>query len=138
VKRQPQLNSPLLSACPQASSGDFADFFAETFGHTTSESPDAIASAPGNDANELRGPGGQKLRANVLIERKGRRGKTVTIVRGVELAPAALETLSKQLRQRCGAGGTIAGGDIELQGDQRIRAADYLESKGVRVTRSGG
>ena len=138
MKRPPKSNPPPPSGRPPATAGRFAEFFAATFDFTPTEgAPPSVPAFP-IDKDELRGPGGQKLRATIVIERKGRRGKTVTIVRGLELAPSVLEVLSKELRHRCGAGGTVAGPDIEIQGDQRSRAADYLESRGIGVTRDGG
>ena len=55
----------------------------------------------------------------VLVSRstKGRGGKTVTLVKGVALDGEALAALGKQLRSRCGAGGTVKNGGIEIQGE---------------------
>ncbi|MFL6707210.1 MAG: stress response translation initiation inhibitor YciH [Massilia sp.] len=55
----------------------------------------------------------------VLVSRstKGRGGKTVTLVKGVALDGEALAALGKQLRSRCGAGGTVKDGVIEIQGE---------------------
>ena len=71
-------------------------------------------------------------------ETKGRRGKGVTIVSDVPLDEAELLELAATLKQRCGTGGTVKDGRIEIQGDQRDRLASVLEGMGYRVKRVGG
>jgi translation initiation factor 1 len=71
-------------------------------------------------------------------ETKGRKGAGVTLVRGLPLADAALTTLAKRLKTRCGVGGTVKDGVIELQGDQRDKLAPLLEAEGFTVRRAGG
>jgi translation initiation factor 1 len=55
----------------------------------------------------------------VSHETKGRKGKGVTVVKGVALDAAALTALGKQLKTACGSGGTVKDGVIEIQGDHR-------------------
>ena len=71
-------------------------------------------------------------------ETKGRRGKGVTIVSDVPLDEAGLRDLAAQLKNRCGTGGTVKDGRIEIQGDQRDRLSAELERMGYRVKRVGG
>lgn len=71
-------------------------------------------------------------------ETKGRRGKGVTTVSDVPLDEAGLAELAARLKQRCGTGGTVKEGRIEIQGDQRDRLATELEALGYRVKRVGG
>jgi predicted translation initiation factor SUI1 len=71
-------------------------------------------------------------------ETKGRRGKGVTTIADVPLDEAGLLELATKLKDRCGTGGTIKDGVIEIQGDQRDRLAAVLESMGYRVKRVGG
>jgi protein-tyrosine phosphatase len=71
-------------------------------------------------------------------ETKGRRGKGVTTVSDVPLDEATLLELATTLKQRCGTGGTVKDGVIEIQGDQRNRVAAVLEEMGYRVKRVGG
>jgi protein-tyrosine phosphatase len=71
-------------------------------------------------------------------ETKGRRGKGVTTVSDVPLDEAGLLELATKLKDRCGTGGTVKDGVIEIQGDQRDRLAAVLESMGYRVKRVGG
>jgi translation initiation factor 1 len=69
---------------------------------------------------------------------KGRKGKAVTTVTGVPLAPPELEQLATRLKKRCGSGGTIHEGAIEIQGDHRDLLAEELGKLGYTVRRSGG
>ena len=71
-------------------------------------------------------------------ETAGRKGKGVTVVTGVSLEPAALQKLAKQLKQKCGAGGSVKEGAIEIQGDHRDALVELLQQQGYTVKRSGG
>lgn len=74
----------------------------------------------------------------VSRETGGRGGKTVTVIRGVPLAPDALATLARRLKAACGSGGTVRDGTIELQGDHRDAAVALLTADGYRVKLAGG
>jgi translation initiation factor 1 len=74
----------------------------------------------------------------VWRESKGRGGKAVTVVRGLALDPSALAALGKQLRTVCGAGGTVKGGAIEVQGEQAERILLALRALGFTAKRAGG
>ena len=69
---------------------------------------------------------------------KGRRGKGVTVITGVPLDQDGLRELGKQLRQKCGAGGTVKDGVIEIQGEHRDRLVEELKKHGYAAKRSGG
>jgi protein-tyrosine phosphatase len=71
-------------------------------------------------------------------ETKGRRGKGVTTVSDVPLDEDGLLELATRLKDRCGTGGTVKDGRIEIQGDQRDRLAAVLEGMGYRIKRVGG
>jgi len=71
-------------------------------------------------------------------ETKGRKGKGVTVVTGVPLNQEGLQSLAKQLKQKCGSGGTVKNGVIEVQGDRRDLLVEELQKMGYRVKRSGG
>ncbi len=71
-------------------------------------------------------------------ETTGRRGKGVTTVFDVPLDESGLKELAVLLKQRCGTGGTVKDGRIEIQGDQRERIVAELEKLGYRVKRVGG
>lgn len=74
----------------------------------------------------------------VARETKGRKGKGVTVVTGLPLAGTELETLAKALKARCGVGGTLKDGVLELQGDLRDRVVTELTARGFTVKRVGG
>jgi len=69
---------------------------------------------------------------------KGRKGKGVTTIEGLGLDETSLKKLAKELKQKCGTGGTVKEGVIEIQGEQRDLIVSELEKKGYRVKRSGG
>jgi predicted translation initiation factor SUI1 len=71
-------------------------------------------------------------------ETRGRRGKGVTTVSDVPLDESGLLELATMLKSRCGTGGTVKDGVIEIQGDQRDRLAIVLEGMGYKVKRAGG
>lgn len=62
----------------------------------------------------------------VSLEKKGRKGKTVTIVSGLQHNPSTMEEIARILKQYCGAGGTVKEGQIEIQGDNRSRVTEKL------------
>ena len=70
--------------------------------------------------------------------RGGKGGKTVTVIRGLELDTAGMKTLLKKLKTRIGSGGTAKDGVIELQGDQVELALELLGKEGYRPKRAGG
>lgn len=71
-------------------------------------------------------------------EKKGRGGKTVTVVTGLSGGTRELDALLKELKQHCGAGGTREGAVIEIQGDHRERIEARLVALGHRVKLAGG
>jgi translation initiation factor 1 len=74
----------------------------------------------------------------VSRETKGRGGRAVTVVRGVDVTAEALAALGKQLRTACGSGGTVKDGVIEVQGDHCERVVALLRQAGWVVKRAGG
>ena len=74
----------------------------------------------------------------IWIERHGRNGKPVSIVRGLPLDAAALAALAARLKRTCGTGGTAKDGEIIIQGDHRARIAAELGKDGLRVKLAGG
>ena len=70
-------------------------------------------------------------KVRVLVENKGRGGKTVTVVRALPLDGAALLQLAKELRSACGSGGTVKDGVVEVQGDHHDTVAALLRTRGL-------
>jgi translation initiation factor 1 len=74
----------------------------------------------------------------VSRETKGRKGKGVTLVTGVRLDEDGLQKLATELKRKCGAGGTVKEGVIEIQGDHRDLLVTELTRRGYTVKRAGG
>ncbi|WP_144823511.1 translation initiation factor Sui1 [Marinobacter piscensis] len=74
----------------------------------------------------------------VSRETKGRKGKGVTLITGIPLNDKELKAYAKVLKAKCGTGGTVKDGVVEIQGDQRDVLVPLLEQKGWVVKRSGG
>jgi translation initiation factor 1 len=68
--------------------------------------------------------------AKLRMEKKGRGGKTVSVVDGLPRNAAFLKELCQELKRACGTGGTVVDGGIELQGDLRERLREFLLNKG--------
>jgi translation initiation factor 1 len=83
-----------------------------------------------------RSPAGGVVR--VGRQTQGRGGKGVTVITGLPLADAALEALAKELKRRCGSGGTVKDGVIEIQGEHRDTVVAELTRRGYQARRSGG
>ncbi|HLP18123.1 MAG TPA: translation initiation factor [Bacteroidota bacterium] len=73
------------------------------------------------------GHDGKGKTVRVILDTKGRNGKSVTLIEGLQHNPDTMEEIGRILKQHCGAGGTVKGGTIEIQGDQRVRAAEKLK-----------
>jgi translation initiation factor 1 len=71
-------------------------------------------------------------------ETKGRRGKGVTVIAGLPLSPGELADLARELKKKCGSGGTVRDGAIEIQGEHRDFVVEELTRRGFRAKRSGG
>ncbi|MBW3696282.1 stress response translation initiation inhibitor YciH [Vibrio sp. T187] len=71
-------------------------------------------------------------------ETKGRKGKGVSVVSGLDLDDAPLKLLAAELKKVCGCGGSIKDGNIEIQGDSRDKIKAHLEKKGFKVKFAGG
>lgn len=76
--------------------------------------------------------------ARVRRETKGRGGKTVTTISGVPLAEAELKELASALKKRCGCGGGLKDGVIEIQGDMVELLLEELGKRGFKTKKSGG
>ena len=79
---------------------------------------------------------GQEVK--IRIDRKGRKGKSVTVVEGLSVNPAHLAEIAKELKQKLGTGGTAKEGRIEIQGEHREKIAEILQEKGIKSKFSGG
>lgn len=97
-----------------------------------STNPDYSYQHEHREESETLPPQQQKL--VVRIERKDRGGKTVTIVENFIGKATDLEALGKQLKSKCGSGGSVKDGVILVQGDFRKRIAEILVGQGFKVS----
>lgn len=74
----------------------------------------------------------------ICRQTKGRKGKGVTIITGVPLGQDELKELARTLKNKCGCGGTVKNGEIEIQGDQRDRLLEELVKLGYKAKHAGG
>lgn len=81
-------------------------------------------------------PNKQSLK--VEVSRKGRGGKTVTVISGFQHTPDKLKALAKKLKAQCGTGGTAKEDTIEIQGDHAQALVESLQKAGYTAKRSGG
>lgn len=80
-----------------------------------------------------RDPVPTRIVAKLRMEKKGRGGKTVTVVYGLPQNSEFLKELSQELKRACGTGGAVVDGGIELQGDLRERVREVLQERGYAV-----
>jgi len=97
---------------------------------------DAVTSGPRASL-----PSGQQ-NLKIMRDKKGRKGKQVTVISGFTLTEADLKALAKALKNLCGAGGTAKndelGQAIEIQGDHREKVAEKLKALGYKIKFAGG
>lgn len=74
----------------------------------------------------------------LLRETKGRKGKGVTLIKGLDVDDTELKLLAAELKKKCGCGGAVKDGNIEIQGDVREQLKTLIEAKGFKVKLAGG
>jgi translation initiation factor 1 len=102
-----------------------------------------VYSTTDGDLRKARDPGLKERRADgdrVKVRREvaGRRGKAVTTVSGVPVDDAGLKQLAGRLKKRCGVGGAVKDGVIEIQGDHREVVVEILKAEGYTPVLAGG
>ena len=88
-------------------------------------------------AAEKKAPQGDGI-IRIHRETKGRKGKGVILIKGLQLDEKALKALAKEIKKRTGTGGSVKDFVIEIQGDQREIVKSLLEKKGYTVKLAGG
>jgi translation initiation factor 1 len=88
--------------------------------------------------NPPAGPGSFAQRVYVKLDKKGRAGKSVTLVEGLHLPAKEMARLLGELKASFGTGGSIKDGVLEIQGDHRDAIVRRLETMGYKPRRAGG
>ena len=101
-----------------------------------STNPDYNYEYDDESVEETLAPNKQKLR--VLLDKKQRKGKVVTLIEGFVGTSDDLKELGKLLKNKCGGGGSAKDGEILIQGDHRDKIMDLLKAEGYQVKRVGG
>lgn len=95
--------------------------------------PEGEPDAPETEATPADSKTVQKTPVHVLIEKKGRAGKTVTIVEGFDCPDETLQEVARQLKRRLGVGGSARGGEILIQGNLLSKVKEALMDMGYKV-----
>jgi translation initiation factor 1 len=101
--------------------------------------PGDAASTHDSDRKTLDKPRKSRGRVDIIRQKAGRGGKTVTVVKGfVGIGLPEKESLARTMQKACGAGGTVKDGQIEIQGDKREEVARILTEANFRPVFAGG
>ena len=100
------------------------------------EKPAAQCKCKKKTKNNNPNPGDGKIRVQRVT--KGRKGKGISAISGIPLEDTELKALAKKLKIKCGTGGTIKNGIIEIQGDHRDVLIEELKKLGYKAIKSGG
>lgn len=92
------------------------------------ETPEETAPAPAEDS----AASVEKARLDILLDKKGRKGKAATIVCGFTIGDDAVEEVAARLKKRLGTGGSARGGEILIQGDKRQQVEAALREMGLK------
>lgn len=97
-----------------------------SMGQTEPEESEPVPSVVTADAHET-------ARLDIVFEKKGRAGKTATIISGFSISDTEIENLASAMKRALGTGGSSRGGEILIQGDRRSDVLRYLTSKGFKA-----
>lgn len=107
---------------------DWKDILASMGGSVAPQGDESVSDETNvENAQEQKGP------LHVILDKKGRKGKTATIVEGFELPDEEVAAIASRLKQKIGTGGSARGGEILLQGDWRQKIAELLRAEGFKI-----
>ncbi|SMG11047.1 stress response translation initiation inhibitor YciH [Cedecea sp. NFIX57] len=86
---------------------------------------------------EVQRPKGDGI-VRIQKQTSGRKGKGVCLISGIDADDATLASIAAELKKKCGCGGAVKDGVIEIQGDKRDLIKSLLEAKGMKVKLAGG
>jgi translation initiation factor 1 len=120
-----------MSTKPTPPSGGSLGDLLRKQGVQVGDSPPSPSSTPPVPAVEQLDFGGA---AKLVLrrEKKGRGGKTATVIEGLKLPPSALDRIARDLRRAMGCGATVEGNTIVVQGDMSARIAPWLTARGAK------
>lgn len=96
-------------------------------------SPESVQAEPDDSSVEEASASICTKRLDIMLDKRNRNGKKVTLIVNFEGGEEALKTLAKELKQYCGVGGSARGGEILIQGDFREKILSYLTNKGYKA-----
>ena len=107
---------------------------------STDPEPESVPEEVGLPTNPAAPIKSRQLNNPVRVhrDRKGRKGKTVSVIKGVKSPPAGKQALLKHLKGKLGAGGALKDDDIEIQGDHRQKIVELLNALGYNAKVAGG
>ena len=110
---------------------DWKDALAALSGLPEGEPEASLTPQP--DESTTPQPHNQKSPLHVLIEKKGRGGKTATIIEGFEISDEEIDGIAQKLKKKLGTGGSARGGEILIQGDRKADTMRLLKEMGFKV-----
>lgn len=87
---------------------------------------------PEDESAEVRDPERQKGRVDILLDKKGRAGKSATIISGFDCGEDTLRALAADLKRSLATGGSVRGTEILVQGDRRKDVAAFLTGRNIK------